>query len=386
MDSFSLFYEWKAGMEAIMFFQINKTNNYLSLNQKSIQSEAKSLFTNRNTASERIPKDNCASVRRSINLELRNAQKKQNNSIGNSIVESSLGYSETIRSGRLKSKSTMLAVKKLHYNFKSISSKLMRSKTSTSAREVASQAGREVLRLKRLKQNKDSDMEELDAAINHAKAMERLAKKKAAHLEEEELVKVAKSGGPCAGEVEEKDTAEKQDNTMQEENESLEEDFEGEEIGEELVSDTSQIYEAIQAKLEELMESMEENIGLENDYMDQFMDEMDDAMKELLEESGLGELLDEFAGANRGEMDPEDYKMMKIKHRCKELKDQAQADAEYLKAIFDQLEKQKGASAGLHGFTGGGESNAQSMATIPEISSAPAMSLPNGENHIDISL
>ena len=47
------------------------------------------------------------------------------------------------------------------------------------------------MRLKRQKQNSDSDSEEIDAAIAHAQAMERVAKKKAKHLEEEEMVKAA---------------------------------------------------------------------------------------------------------------------------------------------------------------------------------------------------
>ena len=34
-------------------------------------------------------------------------------------------------------------------------------------------------------------------------------------------------------------------------------------------------------------------------------------------------------------------KMMKIKHRNKEMKDIVKADAEYLKAVFDHLEKMK---------------------------------------------
>lgn len=40
-------------------------------------------------------------------------------------------------------------------------------------------------------------------------------------------------------------------------------------------------------------------------------------------------------------MDPADLKMMKIKHRNKEMKDIVKADAEYLKAVFNHLEKMK---------------------------------------------
>ena len=41
------------------------------------------------------------------------------------------------------------------------------------------------------------------------------------------------------------------------------------------------------------------------------------------------------------ETDPADLKMMKIKHRNKEMKDIFKADAEYLKAVFNHLEKMK---------------------------------------------
>lgn len=370
-----------------MFFQINKTNNHLNLNQKSIQSGIQNLNIRGKNTSDTLAKENHASVRRNIKSEQRDIQKKQNaNGVaGNSIVESSFGYAETIRSGRLKSKKTALAVKKLQYNFKSISSKLMRSKTSTSAREVASQAGREVLRLKRMKQNKSNNAEELEAAITHAKAMERLAKKKAAHLEEEELVKVAQSGGPCAGEIEEKDESANEAEAMQDE--SYEEMQGEEEFNADNAYDLSQMYESMQMNIDELMEALDASMSDGTDIMDQFMDEMNDAMEELLEESGLGDLLDELSSTKYEEMDPADYKMMKIKHRCKEMKEQAQADAEYLKAIFDQLEKQKSGSDIMRSMNSGNAWNGgQSATPMIDLSAAAGNVVSSAENHIDILL
>ena len=91
-------------------------------------------------------------------------------------------------------------LKKLKYSFKNISGKLIRSKTSVAARQVAGEAKREVLRLKQQKQSGKYDNEEIEAAINHAKAMERVAKKKVRHLEEEEL---AKACGACLDRLEE---------------------------------------------------------------------------------------------------------------------------------------------------------------------------------------
>ena len=105
-------------------------------------------------------------------------------------------YSELLRTQRTKAKDVSGKLKKLKYHYKDISSKIMRSKTSAMARQVVSQAKREVLRLKREKQSGKYDSEEIDAAIVHAKAMERIARKKVKHLEEEELAKAC--GGLCA--------------------------------------------------------------------------------------------------------------------------------------------------------------------------------------------
>ena len=109
----------------------------------------------------------------------------------NSVLNGLSDYSESLRSQRGKSKDTNRALKTLKYQYKNISSKILRSKTSANANQVASQARREVLRLKRQKLNPDADPEELEAAIVHAKSMERVARKKAKHLLEEEMAKAS---------------------------------------------------------------------------------------------------------------------------------------------------------------------------------------------------
>ena len=67
---------------------------------------------------------------------------------------------------------------------------------------------------------------------------------------------------------------------------------------------------------------------------------MSDSLRDLMEEMGLDGLSDNAVSVNR-EMDSADLKMMKIKHRNKEMKEIVKADAEYLKAVFDRLEKMK---------------------------------------------
>lgn len=218
----------------------------------------------------------------------------------NSRYSSIQSYGEQLRAQRQQSKDTSLKMKKLKYHFKDMSSRILRSKTSAAARQVASQARREVLRLKREKQSGNYDTDDIDAAITHAKAMERVAKKKVKHLEEEEMAKV--SGGVCAS-----------DEIDREENQKIsEDDYNNDEILQYMTSDLQ-------------------------DFSDEMIQEISDGMKDMLSEMGLDELFGESpAGVD---MDPQDLKELKIKHRNKEMRDIVKADSEYLKAVFNNLEK-----------------------------------------------
>ena len=270
-----------------------------------------------------------------------------------SFVETMRDYNETLRNQRLNKKDTSNLLKKLKYSFKNISGKLIRSKTSVAARQVAGEAKREVLRLKQQKQSGKYDNEEIEAAINHAKAMERVAKKKVRHLEEEEL---AKACGACLDRLEE-----------------YQKDLEDEWEEQDVLKPENNVT-AFKAGIEE---PASENLTGE------MMDELTESMTDMLSEMGLDELLDIFSSVKQ-DMDPTDLKLMKIKHRTKELKEIAKADAEYLKAIFEHLEKQKsGPSAPLENAVSTGNSaltpNAVSVA-------APAMAVGISEPVIDVSL
>ena len=138
---------------------------------KKTQNNQKSIFGAKN-------KSSVTDIRRMLSRNSQSTQTQAANSWGqDSIVTSSLSYSESLRNQRQQTKNTTLALKKLKYQFKNISSKILRSKTSQAAKQAAGQARREIMRLKRQKQNSDSDSdsEEIDAAIAHAQAMERLS-------------------------------------------------------------------------------------------------------------------------------------------------------------------------------------------------------------------
>ena len=313
---------------------------------RKTQNNQKSIFGAKN-------KSSVTDIRRMLARDDRNGQMQAANSWSqDSIVTSSLSYSESLRNQRQQTKNTTLALKKLKYQFKNISSKILRSKTSQAAKQAAGQARREVLRLKRQKQNSDSDSEEIEAAIAHAQAMERVAKKKAKHLEEEEMVKAA--GGIWQGDrICEEETKDVQD--AEAENVQNAEEMSAESSEEEMSRDLSayeyagseayagdsyDISDYIDLGIDAFYAQTGDFMSEMSDFTSEMMQEMSDSLRDLMEEMGLDGLSDNAVSVNR-EMDPADLKMMKIKHRNKEMKDIVKADAEYLKAVFDRLEKMK---------------------------------------------
>ena len=307
---------------------------------RKTQNNQKSIFGAKN-------KSSVTDIRRMLARDDRNGQMQAANSWSqDSIVTSSLSYSESLRNQRQQTKNTTLALKKLKYQFKNISSKILRSKTSQAAKQAAGQARREVLRLKRQKQNSDSDSEEIDAAIAHAQAMERVAKKKAKHLEEEEMMKAA--GGICQGdrisEEETKDVPDAEAENARNAEEMSAEDSADEVSGDfstyEYAGDSYDISDYVDLGMDEFYAQAGDFMSEMSDFTSEMMQEMSDSLRDLMEEMGLDGLSDTAVSVNR-EMDPADLKMMKIKHRNKEMKDIVKADAEYLKAVFNHLEKMK---------------------------------------------
>ena len=307
---------------------------------RKTQNNQKSIFGAKN-------KSSVTDIRRMLARDDRNGQMQAANSWSqDSIVTSSLSYSESLRNQRQQTKNTTLVLKKLKYQFKNISSKILRSKTSQAAKQAAGQARREVLRLKRQKQSGNYDDDEIQAAIDHAKAMERVAKKKAKHLEEEELAKAA--GGICQGDrISEEETKDVQDaeaeNAQNEEEMSAEgsaDEVSGDLSAYEYAADSYDISDYIDLGMDEFYAQAGDFMSEMSDFTSEMMQEMSDSLRDLMEEMGLDVEADTVVSVNR-EMDPADLKMMKIKHRNKEMKDIVKADAEYLKAVFDHLEKMK---------------------------------------------
>ena len=294
---------------------------------RKTQNNQKSIFGAKN-------KSSVTDIRRMLARDDRNGQMQAANSWGqDSIVTSSLSYSESLRNQRQQTKNTTLALKKLKYQFKNISSKILRSKTSQAAKQAAGQARREVLRLKRQKQSGNYDDDEIQAAIDHAKAMERVAKKKAKHLEEEELAKAA--GGIWQGEKVCTDEEERTSDTDQNTDPETEEELPCEASDAQTDMDLKQYdYPQLDQFLLQTSDFMVEM----SDFTSEMIQELSDSMRDIMDEMGMDELSDTMLSVKK-DIDPADLKMMKIKHRNKEMKEIVKADAEYLKAVFNHQEK-----------------------------------------------
>ena len=323
----------------------------ITFGSRTNQSSANGILGQQNNTT--ASKNSVSDMKRMLARDSRSAQTQANSWGQNSIVTSTLNYSESLRNQRQQTKNTTLALKKLKYQFKNISSKILRSKTSQAAKQAAGQAQREVLRLKRQKQSGNYDEDEIEAAINHAKAMERVAKKKAKHLEEEEMAKAA--GGIWQGEKVCSDEEPREVKDTEAETDAEEE----EKMAEEGYEDEAYEEEYDYPQLDEFLLQTGDLMAAMSDFTSETMQELSDSMRDIMEEMGMDELSDTMLSVKK-DIDPADLKMMKIKHRNKEMKEIVKADAEYLKAVFDRLEKMKdnpvvpsGSSLSLSGDSSG---------------------------------
>ncbi len=272
-----------------------------------------------------------------------NYQQRVNDAQNKSIVEQSLAYANQLANTRAKSKDELIAKKKCQYSFKKLSSQIIRSKTSINARKAISAAKREIRRLKKLKGNEDYDQEEIQLAIDHAKAMEKVARKKVKHLEIEEMIE--RSGNGLVIDVEELEKKEKSDEEIPEEelsDELTEEELIQEQQLQEQYPEENIEFEEID--YEALMESIEsvelETLAQESaEQLEEMMSEFSEEMADMLEELDLTDLAETMYAPDPN-MSEDDLKMLKIKHRYKELKAIAEADKEYLKGIMEN-EKNK---------------------------------------------
>ena len=108
----------------------------ITFGSRTNQSSANGIFGQQNNTT--ASKNSVSDIKRMLARDSRSTQTQAANSLGQeSIVTSTLSYSEALRNQRQQTKNTTLALKKLKYQFKNISSKILRSKTSQAAKQAA---------------------------------------------------------------------------------------------------------------------------------------------------------------------------------------------------------------------------------------------------------
>lgn len=327
------------------------------LNYLTTQPTAKKMIQKVKTEGTYIAKGNAKGniAQNSENTSLRKLEYEHRQNESKSIIDQSLLQAQQLRTQRTKDKKTDLQKKRLQYSFKKVSSQIIRSKTSMQARTAVSMAKHEINRLKRLKKNENYDEEEIQIALDHAKSMEKIAKKKVNHLQQEEMIE--RGNGSFSVNFEEKENKETNEGSELE-NEILEEELtEDELIDEEFESDFEEIdFNQEFSKLSDInMENLEDLNSL-------FSEELED----MLENLDLEDFLDSVSSVDIN-MSKDDLKMLKIKHRFKELKEIAQADKQYLKEMI-KYEEEKGTNISFSGSMPNfnGFEQASMNVTIPE--------------------
>ncbi len=240
--------------------------------------------------------------------------------------------------------------KKLNYNFKEVSSFLMKAKNSGSARRAVAMAQRKVIMLrKKLKKGEYND-QEVESALEHAKAIERAAKKHLKNLQKEERTK----------------------RRMQ--SEELEEEFFSEDreksygdILQEAMQDSREngsLADGVQNMVQDAMahgmpDSFDEQIAYGQEQLERLTELVQQGVQETMEEllddtlesvlvSGKGtfEMTEESLEIIPLKPEPEEFETKKKKHRSDVMRDIVEADNKYLKAFFERLQKEKQSAAG----------------------------------------
>ena len=185
------------------------------------------------------------------------------------------------------------------YSFKQVSAQVLSAKTSDKASQVRTSIGMKLNLLYKRRKGGEYDEEEITRAILHAEQLLRACKKKEKHLKMEEAAEKHMKGSTVE---------EREDPVEEAAADEKEQTLEAEE------------FQALMEKLELDMEEMYEKAE---------------------ETSEFDEELEELSKAMSGDMEPQDLKQLKLKHRSEEQRDILQADLKYLKALFDRLQAEK---------------------------------------------
>ena len=274
--------------------------------------------------------------------------------------------------------------KRLKYNYKAVSKKIMQSKDSNSAEKAVTAARQETRNLKRQATEGKFDAEELEAALMHAKRMEAIAEKHLKFIREEETAERFQKDGNITAAFASTPLIKDSESALfakQEADEDLRKEVRGylESLGYKfegagaagdalarnadgngagtLIRNADAVDTAALARNEGGSLPATEIRNADSADMADLTEDMTEEMSDDL--SDLSDMLDT---PNLYGMEPEDVKLLKLKHRAKEMKELAEADAEYLKAVFEKLNEASHTDAAVQaaGAVGGGSASLSS--------------------------
>ena len=249
--------------------------------------------------------------------------------------------------------------KPVNYNYKEVSNKIQRAKNSVSAEQAYLSAKRKTLQIKRKIAAEEGDPEELQMALNHARSMEIVARKKKHHLELEEMV----------------ERTQKHDAVNEKEEEAADR-IKGMLISsgeEDITKREDEILEERQSMMEETAKELRESGAASVEDMLSELNKMlaDMGEKELEELENAMEMLEDLEFPDP-HMSEDELKEVKIKHRAAENKAIVKDDMDYLKAMIKhQLE----AGKSIPGMPSGGASATAAFAAPGSGSISPAASM-----------
>ena len=249
------------------------------------------------------------------------------------------------------------------YNFKEVSNKIMRAKTSVSAGQAVIAAKRKISEIKRKMASEGEDgADELQLALVHARKMEVVAQRKKNNLELEEMAKNTQKRDEMQEKLQESASSLKNDALENAKDQIMDEQLKNiEEQAEISKEEARQNREKIEEKLEESQEQMQQM--MENmEGMEEFAQEMSDAEMEAMRE--MSEMLDAMETIDP-HMSEEELNKLKTKHRLSENKALMKADMDYLKGMFKTMD-----ARGANGMTTLG----QGMSFGGTVSQAPSIS------------
>lgn len=239
--------------------------------------------------------------------------------------------------------------KKLNYNFKEVSAFLMKAKTSGSARRAVAMAQRKVIMLrKKLKKGEYND-QELESALEHAKAIERAAKKHLKNLQKEERAKRRMRNEEFEEEFFSEDEKKSYGEIMQEAARGNESDGSLMDGMQNMVRDAVAhgMPDAFEEKIAYGREQLEQLTELVQQGVQETMEELldDTVEKVLVVGKGTFEMTEESLEVIQMKPEPEEIETKKKKHRSDVMRDIVEADNKYLRAFFNRLQKEKQSAA-----------------------------------------